>query len=137
MILPTISLWQPYASLIFVRVKCFETRSFAAPAKYVGDDIGIHAAKRPHRHCGVSDALDGLCRETFGSDYALALPRGSFLGSARLVSVHTVESMRDDISHEDWLAGDWTDGRFCWLLDQLNECPFPMRGQQGWWGVAI
>ena len=137
MILPTISLWQPYASLIFARVKRFETRDFRPPAKYIGGDIGIHAAKRPHSQCGVSEGLDALSRETFGADYPTALPRGAFLGSVRLVSVHTVESMRDDISEEDWLAGNWEDGRFCWLLDDENYCPFPMKGNQSWWGVAV
>jgi ASCH domain-containing protein len=45
--LPAISLWQPWASLIALGVKRIETRSWPCPAKYIGERVLIHAAKRP------------------------------------------------------------------------------------------
>lgn len=41
-----ITLWQPWATLIALGVKTFETRSWAFPDHLVGQQIAIHAAKR-------------------------------------------------------------------------------------------
>lgn len=41
-----ISLWQPYASLIAVEAKPFETRHWAPPRELIGQTIAIHAAKK-------------------------------------------------------------------------------------------
>ena len=42
----TITLWQPWASLIADGVKQYETRSWKPPWHLVGKRIAIHAAKR-------------------------------------------------------------------------------------------
>ena len=44
--MPCISLWQPYASLIACGAKPFETRHWAAPARFIGQRVAIHAAAR-------------------------------------------------------------------------------------------
>lgn len=134
-----ITLWQPYASLIFAELKCFETRGFKAPSRLVGDIIAIHAAARPLSQCGVSAGLDALCRATYGPDYAATLPRGALLGAARVVECAPVEKYRDQISEADYLAGDWSDGRFCWLLADVRPLPEarPMKGKQGWSRVHL
>ena len=41
----TISLWQPYASLIAAGEKTIETRGWAPPKGVMGQRIAIHAAK--------------------------------------------------------------------------------------------
>ena len=41
----TISLWQPYASLIAAGVKTIETRGWAPPKGLMGQRIAIHAAR--------------------------------------------------------------------------------------------
>lgn len=41
-----ISLWQPYASLIAVEAKPFETRHWAPPRRLIGKRIAIHAARK-------------------------------------------------------------------------------------------
>ena len=47
MTFPAISLWQPWASLLFVPDgKVHETRDWKAPEKYIGRTILIHAAKK-------------------------------------------------------------------------------------------
>jgi hypothetical protein len=140
-LVPCLTLWQPYASLIFTRppAKQFETRGFRYPAYMEGGRLAIHSALRPLSQCGVSSGLDALCREIFGPEYARTLPRGVLLGTVRLGASAPVEEYRDDISDEDWLAGDWTDGRYCWpLFDQdALDPPRPMRGKQGWSKVAL
>lgn len=42
----TISLWQPWASLIACGAKPFETRHWAPPRELIGQTIAIHAAKK-------------------------------------------------------------------------------------------
>ena len=42
-----LSLWQPWASLIAIGVKTFETRTWPPPRTVLGQRIAIHAAKRP------------------------------------------------------------------------------------------
>lgn len=44
-----ISLWQPWASLVAVGAKPYETRSWAPPEALIGQPIAIHAAKRVDR----------------------------------------------------------------------------------------
>lgn len=52
MMLPAISLHQPYASLIAYGLKPYETRGWPPPARLIGKRIAIHAAKRaPHLGC--------------------------------------------------------------------------------------
>lgn len=77
--LRTISLWQPFASLIFARKKKHETRSFRAIARHDGERIVIHAAKKMLPAELLSPELHALCVETFGPDYREILPRGVLL----------------------------------------------------------
>jgi hypothetical protein len=44
--LKAISLWQPWASLIAVGAKPFETRHWAPPRELIGQTVAIHAAKK-------------------------------------------------------------------------------------------
>ncbi|KGT75815.1 hypothetical protein MA20_32000 [Bradyrhizobium japonicum] len=45
-----ISLWQPWASLIAVGAKPFETRHWAPPRELIGKRIAIHAAKKVDKY---------------------------------------------------------------------------------------
>jgi hypothetical protein len=138
--IPIISLWQPWASLIFVtpQVKCHETRSRPAPLKYLGGYIGIHATTTfpPLRH--ISAELHELCMDVFGCGYNHTLPRGVILGTAYLS--HCFQTDRGvPASHDDKIAGDWSPGRFAWLLDDVAKLPqpIPAKGKQGWWKHSL
>ena len=52
-----ISLWNPWASLIAIGAKPFETRSWAPPAKCIGQRIAVHAALRPIKPDDLGDEL--------------------------------------------------------------------------------
>jgi hypothetical protein len=134
-----ITLWQPYASLIFSGHKVFETRGFRYPSKLGGQRLAIHAAKRPLAQCGVSTGLDQLCREVFGPDYAATLPRGALLGSGLLAGCFSTDDLRPFINREDDLTGDFRPGRFAWLLEDIQALaePRPMNGKQGWSTVDL
>lgn len=134
-----ITLWQPYASLIFSGHKAFETRGFRYPAKLEGQRLAIHAAKRPLAQCGVSLGLDRLCRQVFGDRYAVSLPRGALLGSGRLEGCFSTDDLRPFINEHDDLTGDFRPGRFAWLLQDVTALPEPrpMNGKQGWSTVDL
>lgn len=101
--LPTLTIHQPYASLIVLGVKTIETRSWAAPEALIGRYIGIHAAaKRPpvHWHHRADDELPpaidlvamSSCWEwtenvhdyTSGGAYRWVGPLGALVATARL-----------------------------------------------------
>jgi hypothetical protein len=133
--LPVITLWQPWASLIFTGDKKHETRAFPFPAKYAGRRIAIHAAKA--LPSVISMGLHLLCELEFGSNSAWReeLPRGAILGTVRLV--HAVSTDTANPDRIDCICGDWSPGRYAWLLADPYRLPDPLdaRGKQGWWSI--
>jgi hypothetical protein len=131
---PVITLWQPWASLIFTGHKRCETRSFAPPFKYVGKRIAIHAAARACPRVG--DELADLCYDAFGCSWNYNLPRGAILGTAVLGGFYPTEKV-GCIPPDEKLAGDWSDGRYAWQLLDVESLPTPLpaKGKQGWWSI--
>jgi hypothetical protein len=106
-----ISLWQPWGSLIFARLKKFETRHW--PTFYRGP-LAIHAAQRP---CPpIDDLLVELCCDTFGQNWRAELPRGRMLGIVDLVECKSTEAY--DVDAIEQLCGNWAPGRYAWRLEE-------------------
>ena len=137
MLYSAVSLWQPWASLLFTTppTKEHETRSWPAPASRIGKPTMIHAAKQPIRLDHLSDALHDLCGDVFGGDYRLTLPRGCFIGMAILADSRPTCGDDRLLPDEDYITGDWSPGRFAWRMDERRRLimPIPARGQQGFW----
>jgi hypothetical protein len=70
---PTITLWQPWASLILVGAKPIEWRGWPAPLSMVGRRIGIHAGARKVRRKEIADLLDSLGTEEEGAAWDTSL----------------------------------------------------------------
>lgn len=138
---PVITLWQPWASLCFVEQsglrKCWETRGYYAPAKYVGRDIAIHAAAAFPASKHITAELNDLAYDAFGCGYNYSLPRGAILGLVTLGQPVPVETVRDDLTEEERAAGIYTDGRYAWPLSNPRALatPLPAKGKQGWWSI--
>lgn len=124
----SISLWQPWASLIFSprRVKRHETRHWAT---FYRGPLAIHAAQKLVTN--LDDDLIDLVQEEFGTDWASTLPRGRMLGSVRLDDCRLTESIDPDTL--DRLCGDWTPGRYAWRLEdpKLFAHAPEVKGRQG------
>lgn len=136
--LPIISLWQPYASLIFAGRKAHETRSFRFTSRLIGQRIGIHATAKFPPLKTISEALHELCMDEFGCSYNYTLPQGAILGTVQLISCEpTGTLLAVPIDGDDLAAGDWSHGRFVWKLDapRALPSPIPAKGKQGWWKV--
>lgn len=139
--LPAISLWQPWASLLFTDppAKEHETRHWRYPARLHGQRVAIHAAQR--LECRDED-LDRLCLFSFGPAWRSRLPRGAFIGTALLCGCTPTDGTKlfnGAASIRDYISGDWGPGRFGWRLEDRSPftTPIPARGQQGWWTAEL
>lgn len=141
-LMPVISLWQPFASLIFEWdewrgdfVKAHETRGFKLPARLIGADVAIHAtASFPARRF-ISSALNDLCYDRFGCGYNHSLPFGAIIGIVRFGEPKPTSELRAYQCDDEKAAGDWSEGRWAWPIMSAERLtvPVPAKGKQGWW----
>jgi hypothetical protein len=135
-----ISLWQPWASLVVIGAKTWETRSW--DTSYRGP-LAIHAAKR---WTPAQRAL--IARDPFKSALMAAgiyeLPLGKILGKVDLVNtalcvqgsvVFPVGGDSIIIQEPERSFGDFSPGRYAWLLENPERLavPIPASGRQGFW----
>lgn len=128
-----ISLLQPWASLVVMGLKTIETRSWATS----------------HRGTMLIHASRGKAGSIFGEQVAFrqhipdfaAMPFGAIIGSVTLTAVVPItetglpgHSMAA-LTMEEKAFGDYTVGRFAWLLADavLFEQPIPARGMLNVW----
>lgn len=135
-----ITIHQPWATLIALSEKRFETRGWAT--KYRGD-LAIHAGKHIDRAaCEIPGIASALRRHGYHTPDDL--PTGSIVAVTNLKDCH--ESIFDYgtrailnnnrvVTGLEYFAGNYEKGRYAWQLDdliQLDE-PIPAKGQQGLW----
>jgi hypothetical protein len=136
MIIPALTLHQPWASLIAIGVKPYETRGRRAPLWMVGRRIAIHAAKRKIDIREITPDMDAAFlavteNDPFWDDH---LPLGAVVCTARLSLCIPAERVVPD------QFGDYSPGRFAWRFTDIEAfaTPHPARGWQryGWpWEV--
>ena len=116
-----LSLWQPWASLIYDGRKTIETRSWEM--LYRGP-LAIHAAKRIEKDACMK----------FG--YRFGVGPGVIPSGAILCIVNIVDCVRfpnPKAPPDDY--GDFSEGRFGFLMEMIEkfDAPIPARGMQGIW----
>lgn len=136
-----ITLWQPWASLLAVGPKKYETRSWKT--KHRGW-IAIHAAATFNRL--VTDAYQRFEKELReivllatpkNSSATWAIPRGAVVAVAKLI--HCGETSRSSDFIPDLAAvlpyGDYSPGRWIWVFSEIVpvEPAIPAIGRQGLW----
>ncbi len=128
-----LSLHQPWATLVVLGVKRLETRRWRTEHR---GPLVIHAART------FPPAGQQLCRqEPFRSLLAEAgfareddLPRGALLGIVQVRDCLRTEEMDlDALSDTDRAVGDFSPGRWAWLLEQPERFvrPIPCPGKLG------
>lgn len=128
-----LSLWQPWATLIAIGSKQFETRSWKT--SYRGPLV-IHAAKRyksQERQLSQSGAF-GFCLKKAGYKPHL-LPTGVFVAIVDLLDIVPTETIAPYLKWPEYVFGDYTAGRFAWRLGNIRPVnpPLAARGFQGLW----
>lgn len=127
-----ISLWQPWATLIAIGAKRFETRSW--DTNYRGP-LAIHAAKRKVDIYDINPTIGKALLEP-GFTGTGQLPLGCIVCTVELVyTLRTHEAPRGaSWRDEEAYFGDFTPGRFAWRLDDVKPVDnIPARGSQGFW----
>jgi hypothetical protein len=134
----TITLWQPWASLVILDIKHNETRSWATT--YHGE-LAIHAGKKVvSKGAPLFDGLPYSLKESIydaiDSAYGCYdnLPTGCILGVVNLKGSIPTEKI-GHISKIEMACGDFSPGRFAWPLDIIKRFiqPIPAIGHQGLW----
>jgi hypothetical protein len=147
-----ITLTQPWATLVAIGAKRIETRSWRTD--YRGP-LAIHAAK---------GATTDVIRLAFGEPFKSVLnvagyklfsscPRGALVATCQLVDCVRITNKREIYGyiismgynvvippdHPECDFGDYTPGRFAWLLSDVQELPKPVpaRGALGLWECAL
>lgn len=125
----TISLWQPWAMLIVLGVKQYETRSWST--SYRGR-IAIHAAKKWDRETiadFISPEVWHVMQQHRVRDHDL--PLGAIICIGDLTDCVPTTLIP---SHEQRF-GNFQPGRFAWKIERVRVLlnPIDVRGQQGLW----
>lgn len=134
-----ISLWQPWASAIALRKKTIETRSWSTPHR---GPIAIHAAQRwteQQRQIGVEKGL--LPEHWPGDRWTLhngILPLGYIVAVTEILYVKTIPEILPALTREEYLWGNYSPGRFAWILGRVHALKQPVRakGRQGMFTIA-
>lgn len=148
-----LTLHQPWASLVALRVKTIETRSWST--NYRGP-LAIHAGKRRFSLSSpIADYIrDEIPRDTYDllserlvshvhggeqhfhhADCEMCdnYPLGQIVATCELSDVvatypHMAVEWPDQIHY-----GDFSPGRFAWILRRIEPCSIPATGHQGLW----
>lgn len=135
-IIKALSLWQPWASLIALRDKEYETRGWETNWR---GQLVIHAAKyqgemnicrtSPFRECLIAGGI------TKPSE----MPMGVALCVVDLVDCIPVEKLWGDLTTKEQAFGNYQAGRFAWKLANVRifPTPIPCRGMQGLWAWTL
>lgn len=127
-----ITLWQPWATLIAIGAKRFETRSWAT--RYRGP-LAIHASTHLVLKTDLTPPI-GEALAPHGFYRPEDLPMGCVVCVVDLVEVdHTRSVMRySDFGPNEAHFGDYSYGRFAWRLANLRRVNnIPAKGAQGLW----
>jgi hypothetical protein len=148
-IVKIITLWQPWASLVALELKRYETRHWKT--NYRGT-IAIHAAKRKVKQEEILPILYGTGGggvehtklERLDALLNSELPLGAIVAIADLVGCLKMNPdyefrqlpgfiSLDTPSALEKAVGDWKSGRYAWKLENIQALsnPIPYRGSQG------
>jgi hypothetical protein len=133
----TLSLLQPWASLVILGAKKIETRSWRTAHR---GDLLIHASLGKKGGVLVNEAPFKKYIPDFRQ-----LPFGAIIGKVHLDDVVPVESllysdaMLNHLTLEEKAFGDYSKGRYAWILSEPE--PFdkiiPIRGTLGLWQFEL
>jgi activating signal cointegrator 1 len=132
LMIPTITLWQPWASLIALGEKKIETRSWPVHKNYRGP-LAIHASAK----------VPGWARELWGQEPFLSalkeqatVPVGAIIAVCNLTDcVRITREYRYTLTDQELAFGDYTPGRYAWILKDVHvlKAPIQIKGRQGLW----
>lgn len=132
-----ITLHQPWATLIMLGYKTYETRSWQTSHR---GTVAIHAARfwsNEYRALCATDPEISAILARHGLAYD-TLPFGAILGTAQVGEMNQTEHM-SELSMTELACGDYTPGRWAWSLFDVQPLvqPLACRGFQQLWTVPV
>lgn len=128
-----LSLTQPWASLVCLGAKHFETRSWKS---WYSGPLLIHASKAYPRWAKELEKDDPFYSALRSHGvYDPALSCGHIVGRVELTHCLRTEDVRDSLDEKELAFGDYADGRFAWRLENPSFLPKPIlaKGALGLW----
>lgn len=127
-----LTLWQPWATLVAIGAKRVETRSWAT--SYRGP-LAIHAAASTKGLEACSHEPFRGTLESFGFVSPFTLPHMAIVATCELVDILPTEDIRDVLESRELAFGNYGNGRFAWLLENvyLLNPVVRTKGAQGLW----
>lgn len=127
-----LSVWQPWASLIAVGAKRYETRSWRPPASLIGQQLAICSSQTEAGLLASAHdlALSRLYLRRLGRQ---PLPMGTVVAVVTVAGcIGTVSPAARRIGVRERLVGDWSPGRYAWRLEDVRPLatPVPVCGSQ-------
>ena len=157
-LLPAITLWDPWASLVAAGAPPCEVRKWPAPPRLWGKRIAIHAGARPIRRAEVNDLLVSLRLEggwgtALHAEQAIEIlqriqadpkrvPLSHVLCTARLGKPVPANEIELERLATNGFIGDSAridHQMFGWPLTDIEPLipPVPARGAQGFWNWQV
>jgi hypothetical protein len=127
-------LYQPYASLVALGAKRFETRHFPVPLSLFNQRIAIYATKGlgdPSKGGLTEKQLEAVCQDEpfattlFHGGYRNAgeLPRGAIVCTVRISGDQEITQRFSRHlqrgNPDEWMFGNYRPGRYAWVLNDL------------------
>lgn len=129
-----LSLWQPWAILIALGAKKYETRHWTT--SYRGPLV-IHAPKKQNRELYNTARSEPFVSYLLADGYKKysELPFGSYVCLVDLVDIILTEKIRGILGSDELAFGNYVSGRYAWKLENIRRFikPIPARGHQGLW----
>lgn len=121
---------QPWAMLIALGIKQFETRSWATSHR---GPLAIHSSARCSRKLLEELARDPQYNQVLS--HFPALPLGCVIATVDLVDcIRITEGSAVAVLPQERAFGDYTPGRFAWKLVNVAKLPpFKAKGHLGLW----
>lgn len=141
----TLSLLQPWASLIAIGAKKIETRSWYPPNNYRGP-LAIHASKNWPRKVEAIRFTEPFWTVLDKAGYRITgqFPTGAVIATCELLGVFKItDNDLEGIGIEEAFPlplepeisfGDYTPGHYAWVLGDVRQIePIPAKGSLGLW----
>ncbi len=133
--LKALSLTQPWAELVVLGEKQWETRSWRTSHR---GRIAIHVAKKfPAWAIELAQHNRYFVNAIKNKPAALNMPLGFIVGSVEVVAMQSTEELREVLSHKEIAFGDYHAERWAWQLADpiMLADPIACRGALGLWNV--
>lgn len=131
--LKALSLTQPWAELVVLGEKQWETRSWRTSHR---GRIAIHAAKKfPRWAIDLAQHNRYFVNAIKNKPAALNMPLGFIVGTVKVVAIQSTDAMLDVLGHKELAFGDYHAERWAWQLANpiMLDDPIPCRGALGLW----